>query len=78
MLTVAPNNRTEGVARIGCDCGTNRDPELFESDRRAHWAALTKGSKPEHMEPAPSQRGSKDWLPRPWADTNLYYMCGRT
>ena len=34
-------DRTIGVARIGGNSGTNRDPQLFEADRRANWLALT-------------------------------------
>ena len=63
-----------GIAKIGGDCGTNRDPQLFEADRQASWAALTKGRKLVEMKT--TAQPARDFMPRPWADTNRYYVCG--
>jgi hypothetical protein len=64
------SNRIVGVAVMGGDCGTNRDPELLERDRRASWAALTKGRVPERMESeGTSTRGAKE-KPRHWRESN--------
>ena len=69
------SNRIAGVAVMGGDCGTNRDPELLERDRRASWAALTKGRVPERMDAAAAAGPKK--RQRPWRESNGDFYKGR-
>ena len=65
------SSRVIGVAVMGGDCGTNRDPALLERDRRASWAALTKGRVPERMYAAAATGPARDLN---WKATNPAYM----
>ena len=74
-MTPLRSNRIVGVAVMGGDCGTNRDPALLEADRLASWAALTKGRVPERMTSMATTVPSRDLS---WAKTNEYYVRPRT
>jgi hypothetical protein len=65
------SNRVIGVECMGSDCGTNRDPQLLEDDRRASWLALTKGRVPEQMTSMAAPVPARDLN---WRATNPAYM----
>jgi hypothetical protein len=71
MIHVTTNSRTIGIERMGGDCGTNRALYLLESDRRASWAALTKGRVPERMTSMATTVPARDLN---WKATNPAYM----
>jgi hypothetical protein len=71
MIHVMTSSRTIAVECLGGDCGTNRDPQLLEDDRRASWLALTKGRVPERMTSMSAPMPERDVS---WKATNPVYM----
>jgi hypothetical protein len=67
------SSRTIGVARLGGNAGTNRDPALYEAARQADWAWLTGGRELEKMRPG-RVRLVNPTAENPWKMSNLYYM----
>ena len=71
MILPTTNSRMIGIERMGGDCGTNRDQQLFENDRQASWAALTNGRVPERMTSMATTVPERDLA---WSKTNAGYM----
>jgi hypothetical protein len=67
------SSRSIGEARSGGNAGTNRDPELYESARKADWNKLTGGREMDPMLPG-RVRSVKPNAENPWKVSNLYYM----
>ena len=66
------SGRIIGVARMGGNAGTNRDPALYEQYRQADWHKLTGGRQVEPMHP-----GTRRLVSQPaagWRKTNIKYM----
>lgn len=67
------SSRTIGVARLGDNAGTNRDPALYEAARQSDWAKLTGGRELEKMRPGRVRIGTVRDSTQ-WRDSNLWYM----
>ncbi len=67
------SSRVIGVARLGGNAGTNRDPALYEAARQADWAKLTGGRETERMHPGRLRLGKVN-ASTPWQQSNLFYM----